>query len=354
MNVSMITDSNPDAMQDAAGMKSADEQPAGFSHLVGSMLKGGCPLKGPDSTPDPSEDVETLIEGFGDDDGELNAPLADLFWKAVEQDSSTLSAQDASMDQGDGHSLALSEGYLDVKAGPPDPGLATLAGVNTRTEEQSEDARKAGQFSIHGLKAGGGGNEAQPDPDADVSAFMEGAEPENPNAGLKHDSLNEPEALQARIAEEPSMKALKKAESSAQWSGDKDASSAAKEDAPLKLRIGENSFLVTRTGERRLEVILQPEGMGKLELEINLDNDLINAHINASVPEGKEIIERNLSNIMNLLAREGLSVGSFSVALKRERGTLNQHISEGDGDHEAKENKVDSVVMTGNSVSIFV
>ncbi|GAB4387972.1 MAG: hypothetical protein Kow0025_04590 [Thermodesulfovibrionales bacterium] len=92
-------------------------------------------------------------------------------------------------------------------------------------------------------------------------------------------------------------------------------------DGPRHLRLDDgSSFVVTRRGPSSLEVSLRPEGMGKLEIEVNVERGVVNAHISASDPAGKEAIERNLHGILNALSREGFNVGGFSVALKERRG----------------------------------
>jgi flagellar hook-length control protein FliK len=80
--------------------------------------------------------------------------------------------------------------------------------------------------------------------------------------------------------------------------------------------VAERTFVIMRKNEESIEVSVEPDGIGKLEIELNMDKGIINARINASDPIGKEIIERNLNDILNTLVREGIAIGGFSVSLR--------------------------------------
>ncbi|MEW6719475.1 MAG: flagellar hook-length control protein FliK, partial [Thermodesulfobacteriota bacterium] len=98
------------------------------------------------------------------------------------------------------------------------------------------------------------------------------------------------------------------------------AAAPAEAPAPRTLQVGENAFVITRAGDRSVEVTLSPPGIGKLEIEVVLDKGVVNANITAADPAGRDAIERSLPQILETLARDGLAVGGFTVSLKRDGG----------------------------------
>ncbi|MGD0883488.1 MAG: flagellar hook-length control protein FliK [Thermodesulfovibrionales bacterium] len=70
-----------------------------------------------------------------------------------------------------------------------------------------------------------------------------------------------------------------------------------------------------------LAVTLEPDGLGKLNIQLSLDKGMITTQI--SVPDNavKNLIENNIQHIVNSLINEGLSVGGFSVSLRDGQGT---------------------------------
>jgi flagellar hook-length control protein FliK len=100
------------------------------------------------------------------------------------------------------------------------------------------------------------------------------------------------------------------------------------ENSPLRANIlqeppNADVFVLQKKGDASIEVSLEPEGMGKIDIELTLDRGLINAQINASEIIGKEIIERNLYAILSSLIDEGLNIGSFSISLRKGQGEMN-------------------------------
>ncbi len=77
----------------------------------------------------------------------------------------------------------------------------------------------------------------------------------------------------------------------------------------------ENKTTIISTGNR-LAVSLEPEGLGKLNINLSLDRGMVNAQIQAADPAAKNLLENNMQQIMDTLMREGLNVGGFSVSLK--------------------------------------
>jgi len=85
----------------------------------------------------------------------------------------------------------------------------------------------------------------------------------------------------------------------------------------------ENKATIISTGNR-LAVSLEPEGLGKLNINLSLDRGMVNAQIQAADPAAKNLLENNMQQIMDTLMKEGLNVGGFSVSLKHgETGDMN-------------------------------
>ena len=65
-----------------------------------------------------------------------------------------------------------------------------------------------------------------------------------------------------------------------------------------------------------MEVVLEPEGLGKMDIELNFSHDRLQGQILVNDQAGKELLERNLPQLLSDLAGEGLQVGGFTVSLK--------------------------------------
>jgi len=76
---------------------------------------------------------------------------------------------------------------------------------------------------------------------------------------------------------------------------------------------------IVRNGNR-LAVQFEPDGLGKLDIDLRLDKGIVNAQIRVSDESTRSLIEGNMRQIMDGLMKEGLSVGGLSVAL-RENGS---------------------------------
>ncbi|MEW6417090.1 MAG: flagellar hook-length control protein FliK [Nitrospirota bacterium] len=90
-------------------------------------------------------------------------------------------------------------------------------------------------------------------------------------------------------------------------------------ETPETNRLFRNTFIITRRDGTAIEVSLEPDGIGKLDIHLSLDRGLVNAKIGVSETVGKELIERNIHSIVNALHNEGINIGSFSVHLKDRR-----------------------------------
>lgn len=81
-----------------------------------------------------------------------------------------------------------------------------------------------------------------------------------------------------------------------------------------------NLYTVSKNGDASIEISIEPDGIGEVDIEFVLDKGVINAQINTSDTLGKEFFEKNLDNIMKALINEGLNIGNFSVSLQNKRG----------------------------------
>ncbi|MBI5575064.1 MAG: flagellar hook-length control protein FliK [Deltaproteobacteria bacterium] len=94
------------------------------------------------------------------------------------------------------------------------------------------------------------------------------------------------------------------------------------------VRFGEHDFVIQRKSDTSVEVTLSPPGVGKLEIEVVLEKGVVNARITAADSAGRELIARNLPDIVEALARDGMNIGGFTVSLKDRRdrsGEARQH-----------------------------
>lgn len=80
----------------------------------------------------------------------------------------------------------------------------------------------------------------------------------------------------------------------------------------------------------RLAVKLEPDGLGKLDINLSLDKGTVSAQIHVSNDVTKNLLENNKQQMMNALMGEGLSVGGFSVSLNH-KGTWDGSAEGGQG-----------------------
>jgi flagellar hook-length control protein FliK len=66
----------------------------------------------------------------------------------------------------------------------------------------------------------------------------------------------------------------------------------------------------------RLAVRLEPDGLGKLDMDLRLHKGVVTAQIQVADDATKTLFERNAQQIVDALVREGISVGGFTVSLK--------------------------------------
>jgi flagellar hook-length control protein FliK len=96
-----------------------------------------------------------------------------------------------------------------------------------------------------------------------------------------------------------------------------------------------NTASIVKEGTR-LAVKLEPEGLGKLDINVNLRSGMVHAQINVHDDATKSLIDNNMHQLVDALLKEGLSVGGFSVSLHKgdvwEQATeFNREYKEGKG-----------------------
>ena len=87
----------------------------------------------------------------------------------------------------------------------------------------------------------------------------------------------------------------------------------------------ENTVSIVKDGDR-LAVKIEPDGLGKININLSLDNGKVHAQIDVQDSATKNLIENNKQQIMDALIQEGLSVGGFSVSLNK--GDAGRHMAE--------------------------
>ncbi|MBF0554240.1 MAG: flagellar hook-length control protein FliK, partial [Nitrospirae bacterium] len=133
--------------------------------------------------------------------------------------------------------------------------------------------------------------------------------------------------------------------------------------ASKTIELNGNKFTIMRKGDTSIEVKLEPDGIGKLDIRVNVEKGVLNATISASDASAKGIIEKNLHEIVNALTKEGLTVGGFTVSLKDRGGNYKEGKNENSPNKSPKEERqiqpvpIAGYVKTGykinDGISIF-
>jgi len=77
-------------------------------------------------------------------------------------------------------------------------------------------------------------------------------------------------------------------------------------------------FTIKKYSPDSMEVSLEPEGLGKVNIELKLTDHHLNAQIMVNDLQGKDLLEKNLPHLLNELGKGGLQIGEFSVSLKNQ------------------------------------
>ncbi len=127
--------------------------------------------------------------------------------------------------------------------------------------------------------------------------------------------------------------------------------------APEAGRVPDPAFVVTKHSGTSIEVNVEPEGIGKLNIGLKLDGGVVNATIHTADTAAKDMIEKNLQGILSTLAHDGIAVGGFSVSLRQrqdggEAGTGGEGTS---GENGTTQTHMAAAVQAGDgAISIFV
>jgi hypothetical protein len=84
------------------------------------------------------------------------------------------------------------------------------------------------------------------------------------------------------------------------------------------------TFTIKNHGSSSMALMLEPEGLGKLDIELKVTHDQIQGHIMVHEARGKELIENSLPHLLSDMANEGLQIGQFTVSLKNQGREQNQ------------------------------
>jgi flagellar hook-length control protein FliK len=126
-------------------------------------------------------------------------------------------------------------------------------------------------------------------------------------------------------------------------------------ETPETNQLFRDTPIITKRDGTAIEVSLEPDGIGKLNIHLSLDRGLVNARIGVSETVGKELIENNMHSIVNALHNEGINIGSFSVHLKDKRKEFKDEGKNMKVFYVTNENKHLPInLMNNRIVSIFV
>ncbi|OGP50543.1 MAG: hypothetical protein A2Y79_06525 [Deltaproteobacteria bacterium RBG_13_43_22] len=78
------------------------------------------------------------------------------------------------------------------------------------------------------------------------------------------------------------------------------------------------TFIIRKHSPSSMEISIEPDGLGKLDIELNLIQDRIHGQITVRDSQGRDLIENNLPQLLSEMVKEGLQVGEFSVSLKNQ------------------------------------
>ena len=73
-----------------------------------------------------------------------------------------------------------------------------------------------------------------------------------------------------------------------------------------------------RSGKSSMTLELRPESLGKLFLRVETDGTHVSALVQTEHPEAREILQRNVASLRDVLAEHGLQLSRFSVDVRHE------------------------------------
>jgi flagellar hook-length control protein FliK len=85
-------------------------------------------------------------------------------------------------------------------------------------------------------------------------------------------------------------------------------------------QIVEHAKVVVNNGDSEMEINLKPEHLGKLQLKVTIENDVVTAKFFAESQQVKEIIESNLNQLKQNLQENGMQVDTIMVSVGNHQG----------------------------------
>lgn len=119
---------------------------------------------------------------------------------------------------------------------------------------------------------------------------------------------------------------------------------------------GKEAWVMTRKGDASLKLSVDTDSAGEIKIDLMLNRGVIHGQIQASDEMGKNLIEKNLSGLLQSLIHEGLHVGNFSVSLRGKQSRANDDTSQNKPEMNgmASHEKIEGSVAGDRLVSIFV
>ncbi|MCK5912421.1 MAG: flagellar hook-length control protein FliK, partial [Desulfuromusa sp.] len=74
----------------------------------------------------------------------------------------------------------------------------------------------------------------------------------------------------------------------------------------------------------RMVLRLQPAELGSLKLELMVEGDRVRANLHAQSQQVQEVLERNLPQLRNALAEQGLKIDQFQVTIDKNHDQQSQ------------------------------
>ncbi len=102
-------------------------------------------------------------------------------------------------------------------------------------------------------------------------------------------------------------------------------------------QITEKMTMGVRNGQSRVNIQLHPPSLGKVQVELTLNNNKLSAMIIAETPHVKAVLESNMDQLRTALQNANIEVESFSVDVGRDGGQFASHLK--DQNNQNKKNK---------------
>ena len=123
-------------------------------------------------------------------------------------------------------------------------------------------------------------------------------------------------------------------------------------------KLYDNTLIISNRNDNSIKLVLEPDGIGELNIEISQNEGAINAQFDVVETIGKELLEKNLNDILYSLIEGGVSIGNFSISLKdkRYRDKIKKNISDDNTREEKITENINRVISHKNdgNISIFV